>query len=140
MRANSREANVEKKTRRSFLACGLLLAALGGLALGLAIARHAAAACRGGPEDRDLAALERELAAASGRIKKEIGGACDEAGGIAAGERSAIERDREAAGQARDLADGLGAIGTAAARTDGELDELTELVKELQRRSQGEGP
>lgn len=97
----------------------VLLAALAGLALGLALARRTTASCRGGPEDRDIAALERELAAADSRIAGAIG---------------------DARGTARELADRLGAIGESAAGTDGELNELAELIKELQRRSKGEGP
>jgi len=118
----------------------LLLAAAFGSAIRLATAGHAEPPSGSSLNDREIKELERRAEAGSGRIEEAIGGACEEAGGLTARERSTLERDRAAAGQARDLANGLEGIGETEAGARECLDELAELVKELQRRSQGASP
>lgn len=131
---------MEKKTRLWIILASLLLAAALGAALRLARTGHERPIKGSGLSNREVEEIERSLAAASGRIEEAIGGACEEAGGLTARERSTLERDRAAAGQARDLANGLEGIGENADGAARYLDELASLLAELQRRSQGASP
>jgi len=129
---------VEKKTRLWILAVSLLLAAAAGAAIGLAGARHAKPPCTGGPRDREIKELERRADKAGRRVGEAIEGARGAARELDQREKESLERYRELASDAREIAGGLDRIGEDAARAGECLEDLASLIAELQRRSDEE--